>query len=470
MKFLLLKIEEGYKKFGMFGSTHKVVSTYPPLGLEYIGGSLEREGHKVEIIDFGAEDVSREYLKSCLTNSDVIGMSVYSNNYKIAANTAQMIKELDSDIPLIIGGPHCTHVKELSLSHIPHADIAVGLEGELILPDLVKYFQGKKKLSDIYNIYYRENNKIKTGNAFKVIEDIDTLPFPARHLVEKYDYGNFFWGLKPKKRFTSMITTRGCPFYCRFCTRYGNIKEWTFRSRSPENVVKEIQEINDRYKSVMIVDDNFLTDIKRTHKIFDKLLEINIDLELYILGARVDTAERSLYEKMKKAGVKYISYGIESGNQDVLDFYKKNITLEQINKAVHLAREMNFITQGDLILGAPIETKKHIENTIKFTASLPFDVVLYQALAYEIGSELWLEAVKNKKISKEELYVTADSQRDLGNFTPKELNKYIKKAYRHFYFNPNYIQRLFLKTSSEERFYRLKNFFRFTSPVFRALL
>jgi radical SAM superfamily enzyme YgiQ (UPF0313 family) len=469
MKFLLLKIEEGYKKFGLFGHPQIVFSTYPPLGLEYIGAILEQNGHKAEIIDFGATKISIEYLKNCLMTSDAVGMSVYSNNYDIASNTADLIKELDADIPLIIGGPHCTHLKELSLNHIPNANIAVELEGESVTLELVKFFQGRKKLCDIHNIHYKENNQIKSGKNRKVINDLDTLPFPARHLVEKYDYGNFVWGIRPRKKFTSMITTRGCPFKCRFCTRYGNIKEWTFRSRSSENVVREIQEISDKYKSVMIVDDNFLTDIERIHRIFDKLIEMRLDLEIYILGARVDTADYKLYKKMKKAGVKYVSFGIESGNQDVLDFYNKKITLQQIRKAVYLAREMNFIVQGDFILGAPLEKKEHIENTIRFARSLPLDIALIQSLDYEIGSELWSDAVKLNKISKDELLVTADSNRDLGNFTSKDLNKYVKNAYRRFYLNPYYIKRLFSDVFSKKDLNYFKTVFRFTTPILKAI-
>ena len=457
MKFLLLKNAEGYKKIGVLGHPHKVLSTYPPLNLEYIGASLEHDGHKVEIIDFGAETVSREYLKNCLMASDAVGMSVYTNNYKIAADVAKEIKELDSDISLIIGGPHCTFRKGYSLSDVPNADIAVELEGELVILDLVKFIQGRKKLSDVHGIYYRENNQIKSGRTLHVINDLDALPFPARHLVDKYYYGNFPWGLRPSKKFTSMITSRGCPFHCRFCARYGNIKGWGFRRRSPENVVRELQEISDKYRSVVIVDDSFLADTKWAHKVMDRLIEMRFNLELYIQGARVDTAESELYKKMKKAGVKHINFGMESGNQDVLDFYNKKITLQQIRKAVHLAREMNFITQGTLILGAPIETKEHIENTIKFVCSLPLDTVIIQPLSYEMGSDLWMEAVKNNKISKSDFVVTSDSRQGLGYFTPKELDKYIKKAYVRFYFRPNYIIRLFYESFLHKDINHLKN-------------
>ena len=439
MKFLLLRHPENWKR-ALHGPSPNLISIYPPLGLLYIGASLEQDGHNVEIIDFGAETVSKEQLENSLTTSDAVGISICTNNYEKAADTAREIKEIDPEIPLIIGGPHCTFLKKRSLSDVPDADIAVELEGEIVILDLVKFIQGRKKLSDIHGIYYRSNNRIKSGKPYRIIEDLDSLPFPARHLVEKYDYGNFPERRRPKKKFTNMITSRGCPHRCRFCARYSNVKKnYCFRARSAKNVIEEIQEINDKYGSVVIVDDNFLADIKRAHEIFDGLLEIGSSIDLSIVGIRIDSTDRALFKKMKKANVKSISFGIESGNQDVLDFYNKRITLEQIREAVQLGREMNFTTQGTLIFGAPIETKEHIENTIKFVCSLPLDLAVFRPLYYEMGSDLWIDAVKNKKISKDEFTVTADSRRDLGNFTPAELNKYIKKAFRRFYLRPSYI-------------------------------
>ena len=121
---------------------------------------------------------------------------------------------------------------------------------------------------------------------------------------------------------------------------------------------------------------------------------------------------------MRKAGVKYIMFGIESGNQDVLDFYNKRITLQQIRKAVDLSKKMGFIVAGNFILGAPIEKKQHISKTIKFACSLPLDIVLFYPLNYQYGSYLWFEAVKSGKIRKEDGFsIVADSRKGLGNFT-----------------------------------------------------
>ncbi|UCF50755.1 MAG: B12-binding domain-containing radical SAM protein [Thermoplasmatales archaeon] len=423
----------------LYGSYHSAL-IYPPLELEYIGASLLDDGHEVEIIDFNLEKKPIETLKNSLLSSDAVGISVYSNNIKYVSNVAKMIKELNPEIPIIIGGPHCIFFQDRSLLDVPHADICVIGEGEQVIIDIVRYFQGKKNLSDIHGIYYRDKDKIKSGKPLKVIENLDSLCFPARHLVDKYDYGktNNRYVYTPK--FTTMHTSRGCPFKCRFCARYGNVvKNWGFRQRSVDNIVKEIQEIDRKFGSVMITDDNFLSDNKRAHKIMDKIIESRTNIELMIEGTRIDTADKKLYLKMKKANVKFIVFGIESGNQDVLDFYNKRITLDQIRKAVHLSNKMGFITMGSFILAGPIETKEHVKKTIKFACSLPLDGAIFYPFAYQMGSPLWYEAVENKIISKGEYMVPALSSRGLGNFTEEESDEYAVKAFKRFYLRPSFL-------------------------------
>ena len=418
-------------------------STLPPLGLLYIGAVLEKEGHSVEILDSSIKNIPKEQLKKAVISSDAVGMSMCTDiNFNPYLNISNTIKDIDPDIPLFIGGPHCTFVKEQSLRDIPKADISVIGEGEYVILDLIKYLQGKKNLNDIQGIYYRNNGSITPGKPLEVILNLDELPFPARHLVENYEYGDFPFGYKMKKMVTSTITSRGCPFECRFCARYSNfIDGWVFRQRSAENILKEFTEIDDKYRTVSIVDDSFLADKKRAHKIFDGLIEMKRDLDLWIYGTRVDFADKILYKKMKKAGVKIIFFGIESGNQDVLDFYNKKTTVDQIRKAVKLSRKMNFLTVGSFILGAPIETKEHIENTIKFACSLPLDFAGFGPLRYIRGSQLWDEAVKNNKIPKdtEKIFYFGYSEQDLGNFTQKELMDYTLEAFQRFYFRPSYM-------------------------------
>ncbi len=455
MKFLLLRPafqEENNQPL------NKQSLNLPPLGLLYIGSSLEKDGHNVEILDFFAENISKNKLKNKLKSSDAVGISVYTDHCKAAVDISKTIKDIDSDIPLIIGGPHCTFLQKQSLNDIPYADISVLGEGEHVILDIAKYIEGKKKLANINGIFYKEKDLIRSGKQLKVIENLDEIPFPARHLVEKYDYNTLSFGYSFKKKVTNLISSKGCPFHCRFCSRYSNIiKNWSFRMRSAENVVKEIEEISEIYKSIVIVDDNFLADKKRAHKIFDMLIESNLNIDLLIQGARVDTAERDLYLKMKKAGVKYIFYGLESGNQDVLDFYNKNITLQQIRKTVKLAREMKFFIGASFIIGAPIETDKHIENTIKFACSLKLDRANFVPLIYRMGSSLWVEAVKDKKIKPDQYEVLADKSHNLSNFTEDELINYTAKAFTSFYFRPNYMFEQFFKTLLRKDFSLFRN-------------
>lgn len=438
MKFLLIKGGGGIRSGVIKEFNSQTI--YPPLGLLYIAAALEKEGHKVEILDFYMEEISNEKLKSSVLSSDAVGFSVFMDNFRGVAHLSKMIKEIDSNIPLILGGPHCIITKNRTFRDIPNADISVLSDGEKSILEIIDFLKGQKQLSDIHGILYQENGQIKTGKPIKIIKNLDSISFPARHLVEKYDYGNFDWGYKYRKKFTSMITSRGCPFSCRFCARYGNaIKGYGFRQRTAENVIQELIEVDQNYNSIMIVDDNFLVDEKRANKIFDAVIDSGFDNDLLIMGARVDSSNTALYKKMKNAGVKLIGYGIESGNQDVLDFYNKRVTLHQISNAVSLAKKSGFNTFGTFIFGAPIETKKHFENTINFAKSLPLDVALFGVLYYAMGSPLWDDAVKKGMISSDEYIVVSNSDRNLGNFTLEELYAYTKKANRSFYLRPKFI-------------------------------
>jgi anaerobic magnesium-protoporphyrin IX monomethyl ester cyclase len=444
MKVLLVKVLLfEYKKGLLLLKRRKMEpgtqSSYsPPLGLLYIGRSLEDEGHSVELIDFFCEKNPIETLHKSLSSADAVGLSTYTSNYAETAYIAKIIKDSNPDLPIFIGGPHCTALLDKSMQDIPSADIGVVGDGEHAVKDVMKAIQGEKQLSEIPGVYYRENGIVKQGKPPEIIKDLDTIPFPSRHLVDKYEYGKVYNIYFSKPKFTAIATSRGCPFHCTFCTRNYLFK--MYRRRSVENVVEEFKEINGKFRSAIIVDDNFLADTKRAHEILDRLIELDINMELLIAGTRVDTAERELYKKMKKVGVKYLFYGIESGCQEVLDFYKKGTNLDMIRGAVNLAHEMGFFITGSFILGAPIETKKHIEESIKFACSLPLDYTIWRQLAYKYGSDIWSDAVAAGKITEKDGYdVIADSRKGLGIFTEKELEEFCRIANRRFYLRPRYL-------------------------------
>jgi len=412
----------------------------PPLGLLYIAKMAELQGHSVEIIDYGAEKFEEIALQRAINSSDAIGMTIFSERKDLENSTvlAKKIKQFSPDIPLILGGPHCFLFPEQALRD-HNADIAVSSEGEFIIGPITEALEGKRSLSSIPGLTFKQNGKIHTTKSSEQIMNLDTIPFPSRHLVQKYKYGYMFGTKTMKGKVTSLISSRGCPNRCIFCQICYFEK---YRRRSVANTNQEIDELVLKgYNSIAFADDNFLADKKRAEQIMDHIIQQRYDLSLWILDTRVDSADRKLYQKMRDAGVKMVSFGIESGNQDILDFYNKKITIEQIRKAVELSKEMGFIIDANFILGAPTETKKQINNTIMFAKSLPINHALFNHLEYNAGTPLWEQAVKQGKINREEYSVKSDKQRGLALYDAKEIDEFCKKANFSFYFNPRYLIR-----------------------------
>ena len=435
----------------------------PPLGALYLSSYLTKEGHSVKVIDYNAEVFNYESLANEIRSSDMVCMTVISS-YTISPSShsslklTKAIREIDPDIPFIIGGPHCSLYPEESLNYL-NATVSVEGEAELVINDIAKAFEGKKDLSIIPGIYYKENGAVKKGMPPTFYNNLDEILFPSRDLVKKYQYGTAYISKAKAGEFTSLITTRGCPSRCTFCQRnFFGMK--SFRMRSSENVIEELREIYSQgYKYAIFVDDNFLTDVKRAIRIMDGIIKEKIDMRLYIMGARVDSANRELYEKMRDAGVVWVSYGIESGNQEVLDFYNKGITLAKIKEAVELGDEMGFLNAGTFILGAPMETKKHFDNTIRFAQSLRLDEVEFFRLEYRTGSKLWEDAVKEGKIKPTEYEVSADVGRGLSNYTKEYIQDYCRKAFLRFYIRPSYRINQMKKKLKNENFRFAKNNF-----------
>jgi radical SAM superfamily enzyme YgiQ (UPF0313 family) len=175
---------------------------------------------------------------------------------------------------------------------------------------------------------------------------------------------------------------------------------------------------------------------KRDTKIMDYIIKNNLNLKMWVWGARADAADRELFEKMRDAGVEAINFGIESGSQEILDYYNKGINISQIQKAVDLAKEMKFIVTATFIIGAPIETEHHINKTINFAKSLPLDSAIFYEFLYTYKSKFWEDAVKEGKIKPSEFRVLPDKNRGLGNFTTNELMYFSRKANMHFFMNP----------------------------------
>ncbi len=415
----------------------------PPLGILYLSTILEKDSNEIKILDLTAENIDEEKLREEISWADVVGITICTSSLEESRDIAKTIRKYLDKRTFIIGGPHCA-LDPVDAINDFKADICVKWEGEEIILDIADAIEGRKDFSKIPGICYKKNGEVKKTEVIDVIKDLDSIMFPSRHLVEKYDYGFMLGEKMTKGKTTSIITTRGCPYNCRFCG-YSAIDP-IYRERSIKNVVEELKEIIKMgFKTVIIVDNNFLANRKRVGKIMDKIIENKFDLDIWIMSARVDSADEELYKKMKKAGVKFISFGIESANQEILDYYNKKTTVKQITYAIKLAHKIGFITSGSFIFGAPIETEKHIKKTIKFAKTIPLDIAHFLTLGYYRGSPLWNEAFKQGKIKSDEYIIDADSNRGLGNIKKEKLNDYCIKAHYSFYMNPKYILRQILR-------------------------
>ena len=423
----------------------------------YIGKVLQEKNFAVKIIDYLSEEYNKEKFIEEVKKVQIVGITVLSFNLETTNELIKIIKETKPKLKVIIGGPHCSLFPKRALEETK-ADICVQGDGEIIINDIIEAINGKLNLSEIHGIYYKENNKILSGKPLELITNLDTVSFPARSLVKDNIYGKEYDPHIKAGEFTTAITSRGCPFNCKFCSRnYIGMKK--YRSRSIKNILEELKILQKQgYKIVAFEDDSFLADKKHAIQLFQGIIDEKIKMKFIATAVRVDSADEKLFNLMKKAGVTHLQFGLESGNQEILDFYNKKTDLKKIRNAILLSNKMGFFTIGTFILGAPIETEKHFKKTINFAKSLSLDSVSFLPLKYIAGSELWCKAVQEGKISEYEYIIYANSKRNLGLYTYEELISICNKAHRKFYMRLSFILKLLIKSLRNDDFGFLQSY------------
>jgi anaerobic magnesium-protoporphyrin IX monomethyl ester cyclase len=279
----------------------------------------------------------------------------------------------------------------------------------------------------------------------EMVRNLDSLPFPARHLFSNHHYKYIFLR---NKIITTMITSRGCPYECIFCDK--SVLGSQFRARSAQNVLDEIDQITHQFKNVSLIlyDDLFTFDRQRVIEICRGILERSLRIDWKCEG-RVDRIDEEMLGWMKRAGCSMIAYGVESGNQIGLDYLRKKTRLEQIRNAFKLTRNCGIETMAYFILGIPVETYNDELKTISFAKSLKPDYAQFSVLSPFPGTDLYAGAIASGNYR--EVDVNNPLDKDLkrpvvlsSNWDEKQLNRIVHQAHRRFYFRLSYIlQRLF---------------------------
>ncbi len=331
------------------------LTTFPPLGILYLAAVLEQEGHTVRIQDAAVSPCRDTHLKGDCLWADIVGVSVTTPGYQNAIQIVKAISRIDPDLRIVVGGPHVTFQAVPMLSH-PEIHVAVRGEGEYTLLELVTAQAHDQEIASVKGITYRESGHLLSTPDRPFIEDLDSLPFPARHLVNLNAY----------KYAGNVVTGRGCPYKCQFCAA-GPLSGYRYRVRSPENVVEEIKVAHEQFRinNFFFADDTFTALPERTVKICDLLKELKESIQ-WKCEARANTLTPTLLKAMADAGCVAMQIGVESGSNEILKKVQKGITVEMAERAVKWALENNISVTCSFIIGHPDDTVETVRQSIKF--------------------------------------------------------------------------------------------------------
>lgn len=417
----------------------------PPLGVLYIAACLREAGANVRMLDMQVEMEGKipndENFRALIADErpDFVGVGATIINWDAATHSMKLVKEMFPFAKIFVGGPHVTALGTDSLEQAPFIDFVINGEGEEVAPNLLREsVQDTPDFSRVRGLIYKTGENAYTLTGYNMfLRDLNKIPFPAWDLV-KLDH----YALSPLMQFqpgrsVNMISSRGCVFSCIFCDHGVRGSGW--RARSPENVVAEFKYLHSLgVRNVWLVDDLFTVSRARVQEICDLMLKEKIDMS-WSCQARVDCVDEPTLVKMKLAGCKLVSYGIESGNDRVLAFIKKRLSKDKARETIALTRKVGIESRCFFMMGFPTETKEEVEETIRFSLELNPSFITYSLSTPLPNTEMW-DLLKDKMN-----YETWNQFNSFGSdklvyvpdgMTQEELMALYKKAHRQFLLRP----------------------------------
>lgn len=406
------------------------INNLPPLGILGIASYLEQRGIPTDVIDFS---VTPEAVIQP-EKYTVVGFSVNISNHR---NTLHKIAEIKRQFPnqhIIVGGPLCMCNPEVFFQS-EQIDAIFTCEGE----EALYAYLTEEHREEVKGIYLKKDSEYTFTGKREWIKDLDSLPFPAYEKVPLRKYNGV-----PKRRWPvcSIMTSRGCPFSCIFCS-HAMGRKW--RARSPERVVEEIQWLVDRFgvKEICIYDDNFSLNKERAAAICDLLIENKVPISLqFANGLRVDTLDETILAKLKSAGTWLIGIAPEVGNPDVMRKIKKGFDHAQVIAIRNTCKRLGIKTFGFYMIGFPFENRKEIEETIEFAIHLDCEIVEFNKVVPYANTELFdliVEGGHQFELSPSEVqsyHQGSITTHRVGDLAPDEVKMLIQQAYRKYYLRP----------------------------------
>jgi len=419
----------------------KVGSTLPSLGLAYIAAVLEKNNISVRILDCTAEKISLSQIPSRLRrlNPSYVGITATTPLIKNALKIAEYCKAEYPMAKIILGGIHPSFMPEEVLSD-RNVDYVVRGEGEITMLEIC---QGKPK-EKIPGLSYRKGGHIVHNKDRPNVEDLNSIPAPAYHLLPMKKYkpaiGNY-----RRLPAMSIFATRGCPGRCTFCQPTFGRK---LRARSAQSIISEIRLLKSKYgiKEINFYDDTFTAFRNVVFEFCDALIMQKIDIT-WSCFTRPDFLDEKILGAMKRAGCHLILMGIESADEQILKNIKKAISLEHAKAIVRAARKIGIDTRCSFMLGNPGETEETIRKTIDFALELDPDEVQFNITTAYPGTEMFEWADSRGYISTKDWsrYNMSETVMDLPTISQEKLKMYYKAAHKKFYLRPRIILRRLLK-------------------------
>lgn len=379
----------------LIGKSQMEAPHYPHIGLAYMTSILQEHDFDISIVDmrlrYSFDELSNFIKKN---KPKVIGVSLWSLFYLNAYNLVDYIKEAHPGITTILGGPHIAAAGKQVLDESV-ADFALNGEGEYAFLEFCQALsKGQKDFSDIDGLIWRKDGAIIANKPRPYITELDKLPFPN---YEKFELDRY---MSVKERnLLPIITSRGCPYRCVFCGIKLTMGR-PFRPRSAENVVDEFEYWTKKgFKTFDINDDNFTHDIERAKQICSLIKERNLNIQYrFVNGIRADKLDQELADKLKETGCIYVSFGVETGNPEIMKKIKKGVSFTKIKQAIELANKIGWVNQTNYIIGHPEESYEKAMDTIKLAREIPSTFVSFaNAIPYP-GTELYDWVVKNGRL------------------------------------------------------------------------
>lgn len=432
---------------------------FPPVSQLILVTTLIKYGHDCDLLDAAALGLSYEETIERAKNYNYIIMLTSTMTINEDTQIVNSIKEHNPQIISIFYGAHPTFMPQYTLAK-QGVDFIIQREPEFIIRDLLTSLKKEDgSYQSIKGIGYKADNETVINDYYPFIDNLDDLPIPDRSLlVQDIDYFN---PIVKRMPFTTMFTSRGCPGRCTYCTSppfYGT----TYRARSSQSVLEELITItNQGYKEVFFRDEMFTTDKDRVKQVCEGIISNKLNLT-WIASTRVGALDEETMKLMKQSGCHMLRFGVESGVQDILNTVKKGIKLEQTIEDFKLTHKYKLDTHAHCMLGMPGETEETIKQTLKFVKMIDPTIVTFGICTPYPGTKLFEQVIAKypevgdgSDCDLEKLHTNSFYNEVYTDLTNEQLNKWIKKIYRSFYFRPIYLLKWLNRINSISEFKRV---------------